>query len=96
MASNDSAFSTKLHQEGLLPGLAITDSNSGSVTLTSADGKVQTVDSHCFGKKLEGQYKCPAPPPYDPARGDQNPAREELRCLKLQEIMRIPHGRPTK
>ncbi|CAN5444311.1 hypothetical protein BH10CYA1_BH10CYA1_44310 [soil metagenome] len=93
LKSDYGALSTRLHQEGLLPGLVITDSNSGSVTVTGSDGKVQRLDSHSFGKSLE--YQCRAPLPYDPTVGDQNPAYEEIRCLKEKQSRRVPYAKPV-
>ncbi len=95
LKSDYASLSTKLHQEGLLPGLVITDSNSGSVTVTNADGKVQTIDSRSFGKSLDGEFKCPAPPPYDPAVGDQNPAWAEMRCAKERQWRHYPYAKPV-
>lgn len=91
LKSDYSALSTQLHEAGLLPGLTITDSSSGSVTVTNYDGKVQTLDAHSFGKNLV--TKCP-PPVYDPAVGDQNPGRSvdhpQTTCERIQYGKRFP------
>ncbi len=76
-------LSMKLHQEGILPGLTITDSASGSVTVTGSDGKAHALDAHSFG--ISVGLKCP-PPVYDPAVGDQNPAKvaeSQMRCERI-------------
>lgn len=91
LKSDYSALSTKFHEEGLLPGLIITDSTSGSVTVTGADGKVQTLDEHSFGRSLVS--KCP-PPPYDPVIGDRNPNRvdnPQTTCERIEYGKRFPY-----
>lgn len=57
LKSDYTALSNALHEQGLLPGLVINDSSAGSVTVTGADGKVQTLDTGAFGKTLNDPKK---------------------------------------
>lgn len=54
LKSDYTALSDALHEQGLLPGLVISDSTAGDVTVTNADGKVQILDASALGQKLDG------------------------------------------
>lgn len=57
LKSDYTALSNALHEQGLLPGLVISDSSAGSVTVTSVDGSAQTLDASAFGKTLDDGKK---------------------------------------
>ncbi len=51
------ALNQKLHEQGVLPGLFITDASKSDVVVKGSDGKTQTLDAGQLGKTLDGAPK---------------------------------------